>query len=156
MIGNFELLKNTGLNITTNIYSGSPYTAQGGPATTQYVGMTGTVNGSRLPWTYRLDLVLDRNFVKEIKKSDNEEPFRLNINVYLRATNLFNQLNLLGVYPGTGSWKDDGFLASAQNQNAIQNQLNVQSYIDYYTLAIQNPGNLSAPRTLRFGIRVDF
>jgi len=156
MIGKFELLKNTGLNITTNIYSGSPYTAQGGPATTQYVGMTGTVNGSRLPWTYRLDLVLDRNFVKEIKKSENEEPTRLNINVYLRATNLFNQLNILGVYPGTGSWKDDGFLAAAQNQNAIQNQLNVQSYIDYYTLAIQNPGNLSAPRTLRFGIRVDF
>ena len=156
MIGKFELLKNTGLNLTTNIYSGSPYTAQGGPSTTQYVGMTGTVNGSRLPWTYRLDLVLDRNFVKEIKKSENEEPTRLNINVYLRATNLFNQLNLLGVYPGTGSWKDDGFLAAAQNQNAIQNQLNVQSYIDYYTLAIQNPGNLSAPRTIRFGVRVDF
>jgi len=94
--------------------------------------------------------------LKRLKKSENEEPTRLNINVYLRATNLFNQLNILGVYPGTGSWKDDGFLAAAENQNAIQNQLNVQSYIDYYTLAIQNPGNLSAPRTLRFGIRVDF
>ena len=158
MIGNFELFNNTGLNLTTNIYSGSPYTAQGGPATTQYVGVTGTVNGSRLPWTYRLDIVLDRNFEKVFKRTDGEitKEKKLYFNVYVRATNLFNQLNLLGVYPGTGSWKDDGFLANLQNQNAIQNQINVQSYIDYYTLAIQNPGNLSAPRTVRLGVRVDF
>jgi hypothetical protein len=158
MLGNIELLKNTGLNITTNIYSGSPYTAQGGPATTQYVGMTGTVNGSRLPWTYRLDMVLDRDFQKEFKRGegDNIKKKTLYFNVYVRATNLFNKLNLLGVYPGTGSWKDDGFLAAAQNQNSIQNQLNVQSYIDYYTMAIQNPGNLSMPRTVRLGVRVDF
>lgn len=153
-----KILRNMGINATTNIYSGSPYTAQGGPATTQYVGMTGTVNGSRLPWTYRLDLVLDKNFKKVIKAKEGvaTKDKDLYFNVYVRATNLFNQMNILGVYAGTGSWKDDGFLASAQNQNSIQNQLNVQSYIDYYTMAIQNPGNLSSPRTIRLGVRVDF
>jgi hypothetical protein len=153
-----KILRNLGINATTNIYSGSPYTAQGGPATTQYVGMTGTVNGSRLPWTYRLDLVIDKNFKKVIKSKDGQatKDKDLYFNVYVRATNLFNQMNILGVYAGTGSWKDDGFLAAAQNQNSIQNQLNVQSYIDYYTMAIQNPGNLSSPRTVRLGVRVDF
>ncbi|MFM2037813.1 MAG: hypothetical protein RL432_752, partial [Bacteroidota bacterium] len=58
-IGDFKLLENTGLNIFTNINSGYPYSAQtfitDEGIGNLNAGISGTVNGSRMPWTYRLD-----------------------------------------------------------------------------------------------------
>lgn len=80
MIGDAKILENTGLNLVANVYSGSLYSSQNnitGDALIQpnAAGITGTLNGSTLPWQYRLDLQLDRtwgiDFGKEGKKKIN-------------------------------------------------------------------------------------
>lgn len=160
MIGDFALFENTGMNIVTNIYSGSPYSSQQnisneGQFNPQNTGgLDGTTNGSRLPWSYRLDLQLDRTIALELGKEDKKRATFLN--VYLRVTNLFNQFNVLNVYRATGNWDDDGYLAAADSQNTIQAQLDEQSFRDYYLMKIQNPFNISSPRTIRLGVKFDF
>ncbi len=159
-IKDVEILSNTGLNIVSNIYSGSPYSAQNvisndGQFSPQGGGgLDGTTNGSRLPWSYRLDLQLDKTFDIEFGKEDKKKATFLN--VYVRVTNLFNQFNVLDVYRATGNPDDDGFLAAAASQTSIQNQLDEQSFRDYYNMKIDNPFNISSPRTIRLGIKFDF
>jgi hypothetical protein len=158
MIKNFAVLENTGLNIVSNIYSGSPYSSQtfitDEGIGNLNAGLNGTLNGSRLPWSYRLDIQLDRTFNLEFGKDDKKKATFLN--VYVRVTNLFNQFNVLNVYRATGNWDDDGYLAAAENQSSIQNQLDEQSFRDYYMMKIQNPFNISVPRTIRLGVKFDF
>jgi hypothetical protein len=159
MIKNFALLQNTGINIVSNIFSGSPYSSQtfitdegiGNLA----AGLNGTLNGSRLPWSYRLDLQIDRTINLEFGKEEGKKKATF-LNIYVRVTNLFNQFNILNVYRATGNWDDDGFLAAAANQTSIQNQLDEQSFRDYYLMKIQNPFNISVPRTIRLGVKFDF
>ncbi|MDX1652667.1 MAG: carboxypeptidase regulatory-like domain-containing protein [Brumimicrobium sp.] len=159
MVGKFALLENTGLNFITRINSGTPYSAQKnitaaaiGAGTPQ---LEGGLNGSRQPWTYRLDLQLDRTINLEFGKDD-EKKKRAFLNVYVRVTNLLNQFNVINVYRATGVPDDDGFLAAAQWQNTIQNQLDEQSYRDLYTMYMINPFNVSVPRTIRLGVKFDF
>jgi hypothetical protein len=159
MIGDFKVLENTGLNVQTNIYSGSSYTSQNmitGDAllSPNAAGISGTLNGASLPWQYRLDVQLDRTIPLTFGEGDNKKATFLN--VYLRVTNLFNAMNVLGVYRATGNWNDDGYLAAAQYQTAIQNQLDEQSFRDYYMMKVQNPFNVSVPRTIRLGVKFDF
>ena len=78
------------------------------------------------------------------------------LNVYVRVTNLLNQRNILGVYRATGNPDDDGYLAAAGSQASIQNQVDEQAFRDYYTMKIQDPYNISAPRTIRLGVKFDF
>ncbi|MBI2259497.1 MAG: TonB-dependent receptor plug domain-containing protein [Flavobacteriia bacterium] len=159
-IAGVKLFENTGINLITNIYSGSPYSNQTeisneGVFSPLSFGLTGTRNGSRLPWQYRLDLQVDRSFTLKMGKDENKKKETF-LNVYIRVTNLFNQLNIIDVYRATGNWDDDGYLAAAQYQNAIQNQLDEQSFRDYYQMKIQNPYNISIPRTIRLGLKFDF
>jgi hypothetical protein len=63
---------------------------------------------------------------------------------------------LLNVYRATGNWDDDGYLEAASSQSSIQNQLDEQSFRDYYQMKIQNPFNISTPRTIRLGVKFDF
>lgn len=158
MIGDVKLLENTGLNIVTNIYSGAPYTAQNNYTPEAIgntnTGMTGTLNGSRLPWQYRLDLQLDRTFNISIGKEGKKKETYLN--VYLRVTNLFNTMNVLNVYRATGNWSDDGYLAAAQYQATLQNQLDEQAFREYYSMRAVNSFNISVPRTIRLGVKFDF
>ena len=159
MIGKVAVFENMGLNIVSNIYSGSPYSRQNNitneAAGVGGAGLTGTTNGSRLPWQYRLDLQLDKTFNLEFGKDDNKKKAAF-LNVYLRVTNLLNQFNVLGVYRATGNWNDDGYLAAAQFQASIQNQLDEQAFRDFYTMKIENAFNISVPRTIRLGVKFDF
>ena len=158
-INGFDILENTGLNIVSNIYSGSPYSNQtfitDEGIGNLNAGLNGTLNGSRLPWSYRLDLQLDRTFNLEFGSNEDKKKIAF-LNVYLRVTNLFNQFNLLNVYRATGNWDDDGYLEAASSQTSIQNQLDEQSFRDYYQMKIQNPFNISTPRTIRLGVKFDF
>lgn len=160
VIKGFNVLENTGLNILTNIYSGNPYSRQTaisneGVFSPQSFGLEGSTNGSRLPWQYRLDLQLDRTFNLELGKKEDKKKVTY-LNVYLRVTNLLNQQNVLDVYRATGNWDDDGYLEAANSQLSIQSQVDEQSFRDYYTMKIQNPFNISAPRTIRLGLKFDF
>ena len=160
MIGDFPVFENTGLNLVTNIYSGSPY-SDGAIITSEAAGsyspVTGSVNGSRKPWSNRLDLQLDRTLSIGFKQKDGKSKLTF-LNVYVRATNLFNHFNVINLYRGTGSWKDDGYLAADQYQSAIKQTAiyGEQSYRDFYTMSMQNGYNISAPRTIRLGLKFDF
>lgn len=158
-IGDFNLLENTGINIFTNIYSGSPYSAQtfitDEGIGNLNAGISGTLNGSRLPWSYRLDMQIDRTINIQLPSKDDKKKLGF-LNIYIRATNLLNQYNRLNVYRATGNWNDDGYLAAAASQTSIQNQTDEQSFRDYYTMKIQNAFNISSPRTIRLGVKFDF
>ena len=162
VINNVHFLENAGLNIVTNINSGTPYSASQqvydavsytpGAATLQ-----GTMNGSRKPWTYRLDLQLDKNWELEFgKDEEGNKTKKAYLNAYVRVTNIFNAQNILNVYRATGSPDDDGYLGDAQYEITIQNQLDEQSFRDYYLLKVDNPYNVSRPRTIRLGVKIDF
>jgi outer membrane receptor protein involved in Fe transport len=158
-IGDINILENTGLNIITLVNSGTPYSRQAnitpvaiGVGTPQLLGQ---VNGSRLPWTYRLDMQLDRTFDVTFGGEDGNKR-RGFLQVYCRVTNLFNQFNVLNVYRATGNPNDDGYLAAAQSQATIQNQLDEQSFRDMYAMSINNPFNISVPRTIRLGVMFTF
>ncbi|MEZ4922656.1 MAG: carboxypeptidase regulatory-like domain-containing protein [Crocinitomicaceae bacterium] len=159
-IKNFEVFGNTGLNIVTNIGSGTPYSGLKDPIGDALLSpnsstLDGTLNGSRKPWQYRMDLQLDRNFDLEFGKDDDKKKAAY-LNVYLRVTNIFNFINTLNVYRATGSPDDDGYLAASQYQASIQNQLDEQSFRDYYQLKVVNPFNFGIPRTIRLGVKFDF
>ena len=116
----FDLFANTGLNMQIAAVSGRPYTRNSTINTPfSSSGFTGDINGARLPWQFNVDARLDRNFnlkaSKEAKKG-------LNLNVYLRISNLLNTRNVVGVYRVTGSAADDGYLNSQfgrEAQNSI-------------------------------------
>lgn len=159
-IGNFEVLGNTGLNLVTNIGSGTPYSALQFPIGDALLApnsspLDGTLNGSRKPWQYRLDLQIDRNFAFEFGKDEDKKKAAY-LNVYMRITNIFNIINTLNVYRATGTPDDDGYLAASQYEQSIQNQLDEQSFRDYYQLKVVNPFNFGIPRTIRLGVKFDF
>ena len=154
-----QILKNTGLNLTTNIGSGTPYSRQqfatGEAIGVGVAGLDGTLNGSRQPWTYTTDLQLDRTFNLEFGKTEGKKTPAF-LNIYVRVTNVFNVSNVLGVYRGTGNPNDDGYLQSALYQPTIQNQLDERAFRDMYMLNVNNPFNFGLPRTIRLGIKFDF
>jgi hypothetical protein len=159
VIGNKRILENFGLNIFSNINSGSPYSTQtfitDEGIGNLNAGLSGTLNGSRLPWTYRLDIQLDKTFNIEFGKDEDKKKVTF-LNVYIRVTNLFNKFNILNVYRATGNWDDDGYLAAAASQTSIQNQIDEQSFRDFYAMKVQNAFNISVPRTIRLGVKFDF
>ena len=144
-----RVLENAGLNVVLNANSGTPYTrrslAYG--LTDGVTPITGNINGSRLPWSFRIDATANKmwNF--------NEGPFS-NFEIYAQLLNVLNTHNILGVYSYTGSPSDDGYLSSPQGQNAIQFQTNAQSFADLYNISLANPGLFSLPRRIRLGLRV--
>lgn len=159
-IGDFEVLGNTGLNVTTNIGSGTPYSGVKEPRGEALLSpgaspLDGSLNGSRMPWTFLVEAQLDRNFVLEFGKDDDKKKMAY-LNVYLRVLNPFNIINTTNVYRATGNPTDDGFLLSSAAQLNIQNQLDEQSFRDYYTIKVFNRNNLGLPRQIRLGVMFDF
>jgi outer membrane receptor protein involved in Fe transport len=148
-----QILKNTGVNFLINGGSGTPYTAQENIIAFNSGGtrlLKGTMNGSRLPWQFRIDMRLDKDF--HPKWGDKKAYF----NVYLQVLNLFNTKNIMGVYSATGNADDDGYLAAPEWQQQIENQLDPQSYRDLYALRVNVPFNYSSPRLIRIGVRFNF
>jgi hypothetical protein len=147
-----------GINVIANLGSGTPYTASSipTPITGEISPSTeGSINGSRLPWQFNMDLNLDKNFSINIGK-EGEESKTVNLNVYLWVGNLLNTQNINSVYRFTGVSNDDGYLAAAQYQPLINSQTNPDSFRNYYTMYTDNPFNLGLPRTLRLGLKFDF
>ena len=144
-----RVLENAGLNLVLNANSGTPYTRRSLAfgLTDGVTPITGNINGSRLPWSFRIDATANKmwNF--------NGGPFS-NFEIYLQLLNVLNTQNTLGVYSYTGSPSDDGYLSSPQGQNAIQFQTNAQSFADLYNISLANPGLFSLPRRIRLGLRV--
>ena len=152
-----QLLANMGVNFIANLGSGTPYTAStiATPITGEISPSTeGSINGSRLPWQFNLNLNLDKNWT--ITKGTGEDASSYNVNVYFWIGNLLNTRNINSVYRFTGVSDDDGYLAAAQYQPLINSQNNPESFRNYYGMYVDNPFNLGVPRTIRLGVKFDF
>jgi hypothetical protein len=149
-IGGHDILADFGINMQISGVSGRPYTAKSVPARFGGSGTVGTINGNRLPWRMNVDLRIDKSFNLSAKGKN-----PLSLNVYLRVSNLLNRQNVIGVYPVTGSPKNDGFLASQEGQQVQKNiQSSGQSLAAYqasYSWVSQNPGYYTLPRRIYIG-----
>lgn len=157
MIFGKPAFQNTGLNIIANLGSGTPYTPQviATPITGEISPSTeGSINGARLPWQFTLDANLDKNI--NLKFGEGENAKTANLNIYLWVSNVLNTRNIVSVYRFTGTPDDDGYLAAAQFQPRINAENSPEAFRNYYSMFVDNPYNLGAPRTIRLGIRLDF
>ena len=136
--------ENLGVNLLLNVGSGRPYTREADPAVFGGNNTIGEFNGSRLPWTNRVDLRIDKDFSLS-KKSD-----ALYLNAYIMFQNLFNTGNVIGVYSYSQSAEDDGYLASAEGQQALI--ANGSGYEELYRLRLINQNLYTLPRRIRLGV----
>ena len=157
VIKNTQILKNTGFNITVGGGSGVPYTKSSKIYPLNGSGfISGSINGSRLPWQFKLDGRVDKDFTLSTGKDKSGNTKNTFLNVYVQVLNILNAKNILGVYRATGNPDDDGYLAAADYQALINSQLDSQSYRELYALRLNTPGNYSSPRLIRLGVSLNF
>ena len=150
-IGGVDFLANFGINLQATAVSGRPYTGKLTPTELGGETTVGSLNGARKPWTFRLDLRVDKTFTIA---------GRFGFNVYLRVFNLLDRRNVINVYPVTGSPEDDGFLASSNGLDKLEQIENsareVDAYLASYQWALLDPDFYSLPRRLFIGAIFDF
>lgn len=155
-IGGVDILANAGINLTTIAVSGRPYTAGVEPIQLGSRGIKGAINGSRLPWTFRVDARIDKSF--NISRAGGQRG--MDINVYLRVQNLLDRRNILGVYGYTGSPSDDGFLSSSRGlafiEEGIIPGLSQEAFLASYQWRLLNADLYSLPRRIFLGAIIDF
>jgi outer membrane receptor for ferrienterochelin and colicin len=151
------LLQNTGINFTFSGGSGIPYSRS---SKVGYLGgstvLQGSVNGSRLPWQFKIDARLDKDIYVKLGKKDSKNRKEAYFNIYLQVLNVLNTKNVMAVYQATGNPNDDGYLAAAEFQSSINSQLDPYAYRDLYSTYIDSPYNYSLPRRIRLGVAFAF
>jgi hypothetical protein len=150
------VFENAGVWIQANANSGTPFSRrQFAYELTRDAGsvpLDGQINGSRLPWQFRLDA--SANKIWDFKYGANKNK-NGNFELFFTVTNVLNTLNILGAFPFTGSAFDDGYLTSPQGRNQVSFQTDAQAYADLYNIAMLNPGRFTLPRRMRIGVRVN-
>ncbi len=153
------LLQNTGINFTFSGGSGIPYTRSSKIYPSVFGGssvLQGSINGSRLPWQFKIDAKIDKDITVKFGKKDSKNRKEAYINIYLQVLNVLNTSNVLAVYAATGNANDDGYLASAEYQAEINAQISPEAYRQMYALYVDSPYNYSLPRRIRLGVSFDF
>ena len=152
-----KIFENAGANLTLAAGSGTPYSKQSNITQEAADGINdrstleGSLNGSRLPWQFRINMKINKKF--EIKWNEKKSS---HVNVYLQIQNLMDAKNIISVYRATGNAQDDGYLTSAASQSAIDAKNDADSFRYLYSLAVNNPDNYSLPRMFRAGISLQF
>jgi outer membrane receptor protein involved in Fe transport len=156
-----EILSNMGVNFLATAGSGTPYSRQLNATQVAQFGINnrsyleGSVNGSRLPWSYRMDMRVNKSF--DIKWGDVEESRNKGtVNIYLQVQNILNTANIVNVYQYTGNADDDGYLTTAVGIDDVASQTNPNAFADMYTVKLNDPNNFTRPRTVRLGLTLDF
>ncbi len=151
-LGGLDILSNFGVNLQATTVSGRPYTATVQPVELGGTGFKGALNGARKPWTFTLNVRVDKTF--KLSKGGRS------INAYVRVSNLLDRENILNIYSASGSAYDDGYLASSRGLNQIAtiegSTREVSSYLAAYQWTILNPGFFSLPRRIFAGVIYDF
>ncbi|MCX6296225.1 MAG: carboxypeptidase regulatory-like domain-containing protein [Bacteroidetes bacterium] len=158
------VLEDVGANIVFRAGSGTPYSKQANITHEGQFGigggntaLDGQINGSNLPWSYKMDLRIDKQI--ELNWKGNKEGAEMktaNLTIYLQVLNLLNTKNILAVYKATGNPNDDGYLNSSEAQTIISSQNSPESFRDLYSVKNNNPSNYSRPRVIRLGLMLDF
>ncbi len=158
-----QILANSGVNLTLVARSGTPYTAQANATPNGLVGVAGrpitegSLNGSRLPWTFRANLRVYKNFYWNTGgKKEGKDPNQMRLQLYFIVQNLFNSDNVVSVFRYTGNPDDDGYLTSADGQATSDASFDSESFVDMYNAYINRPDNYSIPTTMRFGAIIGF
>ena len=121
-----QVFANAGANFVIIAGSGTPYSKQSNITQEAAFGINdrsvleGSINGSRLPWTVRINTKINKRFTIDVGELDNKR--KLGFNVYLQVQNLLNTQNVRSVYRATGNPDDDGYLSSASAQTDIESQ----------------------------------
>lgn len=158
-----RVFENAGGNFIINSQSGQPYTAYLNPVPSASFGaatrqqLDGNPSGSRLPWQFKVDANLSKDF--NIKKKNMKDKYRspsTRVQVFLWVQNLLNNRNVRSVYGFTGLPDNDGWLSSPQGIQDAETQVNTQSYLDLYNVKMNNPYRFTTPRLTRLGVRVYF
>ena len=155
-----QVFANSGANFIVIAGSGTPYSRQsnitqdGAFGINQRSNLDGSLNGSRNPWTLRINTRVNKSFSIDVGQLDNKR--KLGFNVYVQIQNLLNTKNIRSVYRATGNPDDDGYLTDATAQSDINAQNDPQSFRDMYSMKINNPSNYSLPRMARVGIEINF
>lgn len=158
-----NLLENVGANVTVFAGSGTPYSKQSNISQEAAFGIAqrrtleGDINGSNLPWSFRMDMRIDKGIPLTIGgKKEGDKAKNMDLNIYLQVLNVLGNKNILNVYRATGNPDDDGYLTSADGQTAMSGRTDVQSFTDLYTVKVNNPNNYSRPRVIRLGLMLNF
>jgi len=162
--GDFSIFEGVGFNLVANAISGTPFSRQifvtpDGDVSGGLTGRTtlkGGINGSRLPWQFRMNLRIDKDFSFAYGRDKNDKPKESTVNVYLQILNVLDARNVINVYQFTGDPDDDGFLSSDLGAQQLQAALDRQSFVDLYRASMMDPNNYSLPRRTRLGIRINF
>ena len=161
-----QWLANTGFSLLFSAASGLPYTRSSTPNSTIVAGttsrITGSLYGSNMPWQFQCDFRIDKTFVFNLNKNAKDKDGNAKsakpgyLTVYIDIQNLFNFKNIISVYSYTGNADDDGYLSAAEYQQAINSQIYVPSFIDYYQMRVQDPYNYTRPIRASLGIQFGF
>jgi hypothetical protein len=149
-----KMFKNVVISAFANTQSGTPYTAKLiAVPEAQSLGnasrspIKGNPFGSRMPWNSTVDLSISKSML-----INNKQVLTLQVS----AVNLLNIQNIYNVYQYSSFANDDGYLTSPQGQQQVSNELNAQSFVNYYSLKQNNPSNFGQPRLINFTCRTTF
>lgn len=162
-VDEYRLLQNMGFSVTLTGGSGTPYSRSSNVVSDILGGgnpqLQGMINGSRLPWSFRIDARIDRDITFKTKKtsseknsSESKKKKEIQMNVYLDILNVLNAKNIIGVYRSTGNPDDDGYLAAPEYQAGINAQNDPEAFRLLYQLRVDNPYHYSTPRMMRLGV----
>jgi hypothetical protein len=146
------ILSNFGLNVLFSVKSGYNYTRWDDDSFGNRRFPVEALNTSSTPWTYQVDLKLDKSFSLGPIES----------NIYLWVINVLNTKNVLTVFNVSGDPYDDGWLSSREGAARVENYKNTfgeniaQTYTDIYTALNYNYQNFGPPRQIRLGIRLNY
>lgn len=156
-IGNVKILEDFGVNITSFLVSGQPYTRNSEPAQFGGSGYAGSINGARLPWNFVTDLNVQKRFPLTLNKETNKKMW---FNAYFRVQNLFNTKNIVNVFKYSQDAENDGFLQSTFGEDRIRGVVDtgrdVEAFLDAYAWRLLSPGNYTLPRRMYLGVILDF
>ncbi|MEZ4844145.1 MAG: carboxypeptidase regulatory-like domain-containing protein [Bacteroidia bacterium] len=159
-----KVFADAGVNFLATMKSGAPYsrdgiatsTAQSDLGRVQRSFLLGNPSGSRLPWQFKVDMNASKTFEVDKKNRKDFRPSSKQFTVFLWVQNLLNTAITESVYGYTGLPNDDGYLNSPQGQQYISEQISHQSFMDLYSIKMNNPGNYATPRLARLGFRMYF
>jgi hypothetical protein len=160
VIKGVRIFENVGMAVNLNAFSGLPYTTNQLPTPEAQSGISsrspikGTPFGARLPWQFQNDLSIYKNVPVSFGKGPKNKNSSLRFTLYVN--NALNIKNIRAIHSYTGSSSNDGWLASAQGQKAIESAVSAQSFVDLYNTALANPGFYTMPRRIRLGVTLTF
>ncbi|MDR1791974.1 MAG: carboxypeptidase regulatory-like domain-containing protein [Bacteroidales bacterium] len=158
----YKPLEGVGVTLTLKAGSGLPYT-RSSEVYSSIVSLgqrqvEGSINGSRLPWSFNADLKVWKTFMFNVNKKEDGSAHLCGLELSITVSNLLGFKQARTAYSYTGEPDDDGFLTSTKYQSYIAARESVQSFWDYYTIMMNQAWNnpWGAPTTAEFGIRFTF